>query len=241
MAATASAARSGERTIRVTVRAPSSTSASPVEAAVAPPPSTVPAVTGPSQRSRTAATAPGRSVLSTCTIAPSSSSTVLAAPARRARSVADGARSRTVRLSGIVSDNPRQVASRPARKPGRPSEATRCASYCQSSPTAAYPARCRTGDKECATGSPRTPHLIAGRGSAGTLGLGLAVLPQLVLVAQELVVGGRELRLARAQVDGHVVVPVALAGVRRGLQRVIPGRLDRRRRETRVLVGVVRR
>ena len=60
IAAAASAARSGVRASTRTERAPRSHSASPVEAAVAPPPSTVAAVTGPSYRSRIAATAPGQ-------------------------------------------------------------------------------------------------------------------------------------------------------------------------------------
>ena len=95
---------------------------------MAPPPSTVPAVTGPSYRSRTAATAPGRSVLSASTTSPSSSSSVFAAPASAARGVTSRASASAVRFSGMVSDRPRQDASHPARKSTSPSSATRSGS-----------------------------------------------------------------------------------------------------------------
>ena len=108
---------------------PSSQRANAVEAAVAPPPSTVAVTNGPGLRSRTAATAPGTSVLSADQVPPSRTS-VLTAPARRAHgptSTMPGSESAS-RLSGIVSDSPRQSSSRPATKAASPPAGTRRAS-----------------------------------------------------------------------------------------------------------------
>ncbi len=132
----ASVARSRSRTATRTDDAPSSTIASPVDAAVAPPPRMVADPIAPSYRSRTAATAPGRSVLSARSSPPSSRS-VLAEPTRSTRPVTTSASLIASRLSGAVTDKPRQSSPRPATNPASSPAGTRVASYSQSRPTAA--------------------------------------------------------------------------------------------------------
>ena len=181
------------------------------------------AVTGPSYRSRTAATAPGQ-----VGVVGEHGPPVLeqqrvgrAGEARpgRSRSAATAERLALERHRQRQAAPVRVRARRGSRRARRP--ATRWASYSQSSPSAAYPARCSTGDSEWAIGSPRTPQRrstdVMAR-SAGAFGLGLAVVAQLVLVAEELVVGLGELGLAGRQVDGDVVVPVAVGRVGRRLR-----------------------
>src|SRR4051794_29085340 len=61
---------------------------------------------------------------------------------------------------------------------------------------------------------------------------GLAVLLVHRLPLEEAVVVLVEARLTGGQVDGHVVVPRALSRVGRSGDRLVAGRLDRRRRQT---------
>ena len=189
-AATVSAARAGSRTSSRSAPAPRSARARPVEAAVAPPPRIVavqPGSSGTDQRSRRAAAAPGMSVLS-------------AAHAGLVEHQRVGRAGEGDRIGGRVGERgrlplqrhgqrqppPRGVeAGDERRQPARRHRVPRRRST--SSPSAAYAARCSTGDSECAIGvtedgAPQRMSLLA------TVGLGLAVLLQLVLELEELVV-----------------------------------------------------
>jgi hypothetical protein len=79
---------------------------------------------------------PGTSVLNPAR-APSRSSTVLAAPTSSTSGERVSSSGSTSRFSGIVSDSPRQDASRPSRNAASPPSRTSIASYRQSSPSAA--------------------------------------------------------------------------------------------------------
>src|SRR4029079_19288177 len=103
----------------------------------------------------------------------------------------------------VCPDPPPPDAPSPPTTPAAPPAGTRCASYSQSSPHASYAARCSTGDSECAIGSPTTPQIMGSE----AVGLGLAVLLQLALEGQELVVVVGELGLAGLEVGGHVEEP----------------------------------
>ena len=138
-----------------------SASASPIEAAVAPPPSIVAPPTGPSYRSRIAAAAPGTSVLSACTGAVAEHQRVGRAGARPARSPTDGRRAASAsRFSGIVSDRPRHVVVEPAeeRRAARPTRPAR-----RRTPSPARARRTPPGAAPATasgrSGRPRTAHL----------------------------------------------------------------------------------
>src|SRR5664280_1225946 len=81
------------------------------------------------------------------------------APAVPATSDSPSSSGSTAVLSGIVNDSPAHSGSArtSASKPGRPTASHFTASYRQSArPSAAYAARCSTGESECAIGDPST-------------------------------------------------------------------------------------
>ena len=243
-AATVSAARAGSRTSSVDLAgsrgrpAPSS-----AEAAVAPPPSTTarshrPVVALP-ERGRPR---PGTSVLCP-TRRPSLEQHGVAPrrPAGRARSTSSSSGS-TARLSGIVSDSPRQVASSPARKPAARPRRPRA-------PRRSSPARARRTPPGAApaTASARSGCPSTAQRAAAAVGSAGSDVRQYLLELRDVLQVLRRSSSANLvspvlRVGGHEVQPVARRRVDappRSPAR--PGDVDRRRRQAGVLVGVVRR
>ncbi len=121
----------------------------------------VTAVTGPAYLSRTAATAPGTSVFSATQPPESERTSVLATPDSDTTGDTEDAYAAASGFSGAVTDSPRHSSPSPETNDARSPRGTCTASYVHDDPSAAYPARCSTGDNEWETGSPRTAHRIS--------------------------------------------------------------------------------
>src|SRR5664280_2288851 len=149
----------GRRSTTSTSRAPLRASATSTARAVPPPPSTTAPAPGTGRpNSANAVASPVTSVLSPDS-QPPRGSTVFAAPTVPATSDSPSSSGSTAVLSGIVNDSPAHSGSArtSASKPGRPTASHFTASYRQSArPSAAYAARCSTGESECAIGDPST-------------------------------------------------------------------------------------
>src|SRR5664279_3814026 len=149
----------GRRSTTSTSRAPLRANATSTARAVPPPPSTTAPAPGTGRpNSANAVASPVTSVLSPDS-QPPRGSTVFAAPTVPATSDSPSSSGSTAVLSGIVNDSPAHSGSArtSASKPGRPTASHFTASYRQSArPSAAYAARCSTGESECAIGDPST-------------------------------------------------------------------------------------
>src|SRR5581483_11655013 len=144
----------------------------------------------------------------------------------------------------MVTDRPATPRSRApsaaaAARPGATSKAVNT----QSRSRARKAALCITGEIECRIGCPMTAatRVLPATCQGGfMLGSDEALGTRLANELLELGVGRGEGVLS-ARVDEHVVEPRARRRVERGLERLLPDRCDRRRREARILARVVRR
>src|ERR1019366_7937263 len=228
------AARAGSRTATVAARAPSWGTAARAARAGAPAPriTTGPAALTPASVS--AAAMPATSVLKPCREPPVK--TIVLAPATCVTTGSTVSSSgSTASFSGMVSDRPAQSGPQLRTRPGKRPSSHSIASYSQPvRPSAAYAARCSTGDSEWPTGEPRTAAL---NGSASACSGGPAL--GLVLGEHRRAVG--ELGETGLRVHRHEVRPVPWGRMQRCLDRRLARAVNGPRRQAQVNKGVVRR